>query len=185
MDQITTLPISMNKNKIPKHNVAQLNNYNITRENIDEFLIEQDFACAICREYFKNTPNIDHDHETDFVRGLLCRRCNTGIGFFKDSVRLLSGAIVYLETAKRKYELQLPDKIISNMPIVLVVNNIADDTLTNKVISIDEALNLNINKDSLYKVCLDELEFFTDKKQIAIRKLSNECREVLGRLKTS
>lgn len=65
------------------------------------FLIrdDQDGMCGICREYLsKDTKDVmvDHCHNTNRIRGLLCRRCNIGLGFFKDRVDLLSEAIQYL-----------------------------------------------------------------------------------------
>ena len=42
---------------------------------------------------------IDHDHKASTVRGMLCSRCNTGIGLFRDNPELLRQAIEYLETA--------------------------------------------------------------------------------------
>lgn len=43
------------------------------------------------------TWNIDHDHRTGAPRGLLCSRCNKGIGLFGDDVEKLAGAITYLQ----------------------------------------------------------------------------------------
>ncbi len=40
----------------------------------------------------------DHDHETGEVRGLLCNRCNAGLGMFEDSLEGLQRAVVYLKT---------------------------------------------------------------------------------------
>ena len=40
----------------------------------------------------------DIDHKTDKVRGLLCSRCNNGLGFFKDNLDSLAVAIGYLRT---------------------------------------------------------------------------------------
>lgn len=39
----------------------------------------------------------DHDHRTKVRRGLICIRCNTGLGHFQDSVAELKKAIAYLE----------------------------------------------------------------------------------------
>ena len=43
--------------------------------------------------------NVDHDHKTGKVRGLLCNGCNRGLGLLKEE-NLLS-AIQYLEQAKQ------------------------------------------------------------------------------------
>src|SRR5437879_1882278 len=57
--------------------------------------------CAICRREFDDTlmgrPRLDHDHETNEVRGLLCHGCNIGIGAFRDSPALVARALWYLE----------------------------------------------------------------------------------------
>ncbi|QLF83305.1 endonuclease VII [Rhodococcus phage NiceHouse] len=51
--------------------------------------------CMICGiELVK--PQLDHDHETGEWRGVLCRDCNIGLGFFKDDQATLMKAVVYL-----------------------------------------------------------------------------------------
>jgi hypothetical protein len=39
---------------------------------------------------------IDHSHITNHIRGLLCNKCNLGLGFFRDDLNLLQNAIDYL-----------------------------------------------------------------------------------------
>lgn len=55
----------------------------------------QDGKCAICKEPMDQSY-IDHDHETGEVRGLLCHRCNSGLGFFNDDPQRLLAALEYL-----------------------------------------------------------------------------------------
>lgn len=74
--------------------------YGINRQQYKFLVINQDNKCAICGDEFLSTPHIDHDHSTGKVRGLLCRRCNIGLGKFKDSVIELRSAISYLENSE-------------------------------------------------------------------------------------
>jgi hypothetical protein len=41
----------------------------------------------------------DHDHTTGMIRGVLCHRCNTALGWFKDDPTLISKALDYLQNA--------------------------------------------------------------------------------------
>lgn len=50
-------------------------------------------TCDVC----PSEPTvIDHDHLTGAVRGVLCRPCNLGLGYFRDNPRVLVSAITYL-----------------------------------------------------------------------------------------
>jgi hypothetical protein len=51
--------------------------------------------CQICKIPME-CPNVDHEHSTGKVRGVLCGRCNKGIGLFDDSPKLLRAAARYL-----------------------------------------------------------------------------------------
>ena len=51
-------------------------------------------SCEICGDA-KNL-NVDHCHATKKIRGILCTKCNTGLGFFRDSLERLNAAIKYL-----------------------------------------------------------------------------------------
>jgi len=71
--------------------------YGIEPEDFNQLLAKQKNRCSICRDSFsKQTPNVDHCHNTKKIRGLLCRRCNQGLGFFRDSKKFLRRAIRYL-----------------------------------------------------------------------------------------
>lgn len=75
--------------------------FGITIDEYEERLKKQNGVCAICKQPEIRRRNkllsVDHDHDTGFVRGLLCGACNTGIGQLHDSPKLLREAIAYLE----------------------------------------------------------------------------------------
>ena len=83
-----------------------LRTYNITIQEYDELLKKQGGVCAICGrpEEIRNPTArdrsslaVDHCHETGKVRGLLCFKCNTGIGALGDDIEALERAISYLK----------------------------------------------------------------------------------------
>jgi hypothetical protein len=69
--------------------------YGMTVEEYDEMLVEQDFRCKICKS--KEKLYIDHNHETDKVRGLLCNGCNLVLGWSKENIIVLLNTVEYLE----------------------------------------------------------------------------------------
>lgn len=64
--------------------------------------------CGICRQPCPTGRRlaVDHCHQTGFIRGLLCVRCNTALGGFKEDASLLARAIGYLHKAERRAEKQ-------------------------------------------------------------------------------
>lgn len=77
------------------------NDYNITEEQYLNLLDSQGNKCSICRELPKldRILTVDHCHKTGRVRGLLCDRCNRGLGQFQDSIPVMKLALAYLEKA--------------------------------------------------------------------------------------
>ena len=69
--------------------------YGLSSTEYDFLLLIQHGNCAIC-ERPMDKPHVDHDHDTGFVRGLLCKTCNLGIGHLKDDPNLLRAGAVYL-----------------------------------------------------------------------------------------
>lgn len=75
--------------------------YGITLEEYDNMLKEQGGGCKICgspdpkRKGSKHLV-VDHCHATGKVRGLLCYRCNVGLGNFEDGPALVLKAYEYL-----------------------------------------------------------------------------------------
>lgn len=80
--------------------------YGLSESQYQGLLTEQNFKCAICSESLQvkgpqtSKPMIDHCHETQSVRGILCFYCNTALGKFRDSERILLSAIRYLRKHK-------------------------------------------------------------------------------------
>lgn len=71
------------------------NEYGITVKDYDTMLQTQNNRCAICYKS-SNTLCVDHNHVTGKVRGLLCKKCNIGIGCLNDDAEILANAIKYL-----------------------------------------------------------------------------------------
>jgi hypothetical protein len=76
------------------------NQYGITVEKYDEMLKAQGGGCGICGSKTPSTRttyfSVDHCHTTGKVRGLLCTKCNRGLGLFNDRSDLLKLATTYL-----------------------------------------------------------------------------------------
>ena len=79
--------------------------FGITMEDLIVMLKDQDHGCAICHDKIvatgpgrgsRDLACVDHDHRTDAVRGLLCNRCNTAIGLFKDDPSIVQNATEFL-----------------------------------------------------------------------------------------
>lgn len=72
-------------------------NFGITGEEYNNLLSAQNSLCAICNKPEKvKRLAVDHNHESLKIRGLLCQKCNRGLGMFNDSKDLLAKAIHYL-----------------------------------------------------------------------------------------
>lgn len=79
-----------------------LKKYSMAPEQYDTILIMQDGRCACCgtdEPGRGETFFVDHDHITGFIRGLLCNRCNVGIGKLGDNLEGLTRALEYLQRA--------------------------------------------------------------------------------------
>lgn len=80
----------------PERAIAKkLRKYGLTIEKYKELLDSQAGGCAICGAppTTERTLDVDHDHTTGAVRGLLCNRHNVVLGLVKDSTEDLQGLI--------------------------------------------------------------------------------------------
>lgn len=73
--------------------------YGVSKKDYDNMLKNQDYKCKICRQVNiinKRTLDVDHCHKTNKIRGLLCQKCNRGIGLLNDNPVLCARSALYL-----------------------------------------------------------------------------------------
>src|ERR1019366_4190427 len=75
--------------------------YGITRADWQRLHDQQSGLCALCsgpghRGGRGTKLYVDHDHKTGLVRGLICHRCNLGLGIFGDTEEGLLRALLYM-----------------------------------------------------------------------------------------
>lgn len=89
-----------------------LRSFGLTIEDFDRMFEDQCGVCAICHQPETTVDNrwagagvrvrrlsVDHDHVTGQVRGLLCMKCNTRLGYF-EKYGLYSALLAYVEGEK-------------------------------------------------------------------------------------
>lgn len=81
-----------------KASKSRYSNHNLTKEEFDIMINNQNNRCSICNIEFKSnrTTYIDHDHITGKIRELLCPKCNGILGKSNDNILILENAIKYL-----------------------------------------------------------------------------------------
>jgi hypothetical protein len=97
--------LAANKHKRPKINRdCRLRTfYGLPPEEEMAMYIKQGNRCAICNVSFDfsnpngpKSPHLDHEHDSGWVRGILCVTCNHGIGQFYENINTMQLAIEYL-----------------------------------------------------------------------------------------
>lgn len=85
-----------------KYNIKYYRGVSSNKKKILPIFLEQDKKCSICNcDLTVIKPYIDHDHETGFIRGILCNSCNTGIGIYERSLKYKPMIENYLEKGKQ------------------------------------------------------------------------------------
>lgn len=75
--------------------------YGITLKKHKQIYLKQNGCCGICgKAVAYNKIDTDHDHELGKIRGLLCRTCNMGLGYFEDNLKGVMRAVRYLQGAR-------------------------------------------------------------------------------------
>lgn len=80
--------------------------YDLTEAQYAALVVAQAGKCGICGKepsgewHGDRMLNVDHDHETGAVRGLLCNRCNRALGLIGDTVESAQQVVEYLRRGK-------------------------------------------------------------------------------------
>jgi len=80
--------------------------YGVGASEIAELIEAQRGMCAVCRE--RPASQVDHDHQTGRVRGVLCGGCNAGLGQLKEDPEIIRRAIAYLNRWHKPDTVQEP-----------------------------------------------------------------------------
>ena len=97
------------QNCIKEYGLAtNLYKYKMTPEEYLDMFEKQGGVCAVCKkpESQRKRLAVDHDHSCcpgpvtcgKCVRGLVCRKCNVGLGCFDDDAELIFAAYEYLNS---------------------------------------------------------------------------------------
>lgn len=71
--------------------------YGIDRTEYFKIAEEQNNLCKICNR--KRKLFVDHCHDTGKIRGLLCQKCNSALGFLDDDVSHVRSMLEYMENS--------------------------------------------------------------------------------------
>lgn len=78
-----------------KHNAKRRNwKYGLADGQYESILLSQGGGCAICGGKYR--LSVDHCHDDGSVRGILCAKCNSALGFLDDSFPRVVNAASYL-----------------------------------------------------------------------------------------
>lgn len=77
------------------------NTFGLSKEDYLNILVEQDNKCKLCEKPFQGLNgrdvHVDHCHETNKVRGILCMPCNVALGMLGDNEEGLTRALNYVK----------------------------------------------------------------------------------------
>lgn len=79
-----------------QHGAMVLKKYGMTPAAYREMYTIQRGCCAICDQPFERL-SVDHCHDTERVRGLLCSRCNLALGVIRENIKAARGMALYIE----------------------------------------------------------------------------------------
>lgn len=103
-----------NRSKTQQHYNHIKSTYGLTRAQYDAMVLASNGRCSVCGsppESKSGRLHVDHCHQTGKIRGMLCRRCNTAMGFMKDDPWRFLSAIAYISIHHGKGLIPAPKHI--------------------------------------------------------------------------
>lgn len=93
-----------NPDKVRENHLVR--KYGITLQQRADRLAAQGGCCALCGsdDFGVRGPQVDHDHQSKQLRGILCIGCNLGLGAFDDDPQLMRKAADYVERYRGQFE---------------------------------------------------------------------------------
>lgn len=88
---------SHKRSKVYHKDIYRYKKYGITKEEFEKLETRHSSTCPICEKPLIGEIHIDHCHISGKVRGILCGKCNKGLGQFDDNIIFLTNAIKYLK----------------------------------------------------------------------------------------
>ena len=81
-----------------RRNAEYIRKFGITLDEYNVMFAEQEGKCGICGKHsLEQHLSVDHSHETNEIRGLLCQPCNLGLGKLGDNIEGIESALKYLK----------------------------------------------------------------------------------------
>lgn len=71
--------------------------HGLERSQYDAMLADQRNRCAVCKKKFSKKPHVDHCHQEEIIRGLLCFSCNFALGLLHDDLACIARLAQYVE----------------------------------------------------------------------------------------
>jgi len=105
--------------------------YGLSPELKQALVEAQGNVCAICYSPIDAVScATDHNHAQNYVRGMLCKPCNSALGLFKDSPEVLRRAAEYLEASKKIEQEPTTETFIEALDILEKVNVRRQESVT-------------------------------------------------------
>ncbi|HSO95713.1 MAG TPA: endonuclease VII domain-containing protein [Acidimicrobiia bacterium] len=108
--------------------------FGLSAEDYEVMLAHQEGRCALCKRLPSKgrSLHVDHNHKTGVVRGLLCFRCNAGMGQFREDIFRFADAIVYLARGGDALEMDAAERELMVGLVYELVGNGNDPSVASR-----------------------------------------------------